>query len=425
MLHIAPLPEETLEFVHGSSFARRNQGGDTPAARRRRQVRRARLGPPRNSSPAAMSSMFASALKAAGSAAAGLMSGAAALPFTTESEYTSFAGKSPWRMYKGKKDVPDPKGGSNKVECTIFVHDLKGASPAQSSAARNAMKKLRTIKHPYLVKCLDAGEINDQKGGGTIYIVTEPVQPLSEVLSELQQTPASIVWGVYTLAAAVNFLNIDCKIVHGQVSIEAIFVDRGMDWKLGGFELCSAADAADASYFGTCKELFPKRLQSPELARGNMEALGRIPVVADWWALGCTTFEVFCGTIRSPSDLKNVGEMPELLRPDYMRLLSGNPAARLRPAELLQNALFDEDYVSLQLFLETLNIKDAVEKDRFFTKLADRVPALPKATAQWKVLPALCNSLEYGGGSARALEPLLKIAGAQFCANSAQFCATL
>ena len=117
-------------------------------------------------------------------------------------------------------------------------------SPAQSSAARNAMKKLRTIKHPYLVKCLDAGEINDQKGGGTIYIVTEPVQPLSEVLSELQQTPASIVWGVYTLAAAVNFLNIDCKIVHGQVSIEAIFVDRGMDWKLGGFELCSAAMGA-------------------------------------------------------------------------------------------------------------------------------------------------------------------------------------
>ena len=185
--------------------------------------------------------MFASALKAAGSAAAGLMSGTAALPFTTESEYTSFAGKSPWRMYKGKKDVPDPKGGSNKVECTIFVHDLKGASPAQSSAARNAMKKLRTIKHPYLVKCLDAGEINDQKGGGTIYIVTEPVQPLSEVLSELQQTPASIVWGVYTLAAAVNFLNIDCKIVHGQVSIEAIFVDRGMDWKLGGFELSGPA----------------------------------------------------------------------------------------------------------------------------------------------------------------------------------------
>ena len=145
-----------------------------------------------------------------------LMSGAAALPFTTESEYTSFAGKSPWRMYKGKKDVPDPKGGSNKVECTIFVHDLKGASPAQSSAARNAMKKLRTIKHPYLVKCLDAGEINDQKGGGTIYIVTEPVQPLDTVIDSLGDTPGALAWGVYTLAAAVNFLNMDASSIHGQ-----------------------------------------------------------------------------------------------------------------------------------------------------------------------------------------------------------------
>ena len=46
--------------------------------------------------------------------------------------------------------------------------------------------------------------------------------------------------------------------------------------------------------------------------------------------------------------------------------------------------------------------QDAVEKDRFFTKLAERIPALPKPAAQWKVLPALVNSLEYGGGSARS-----------------------
>ena len=38
------------------------------------------------------------------------------------------------------------------------------------------------------------------------------------------------------------------------------------------------------------------------------------------------------------------------------------------------------------------------------------MPNLPKPAAQWKVLPALVNSLEYGGGSAKALEPLLIIA---------------
>ena len=82
------------------------------------------------------------------------------------------------------------------------------------------------------------------------------------------------------------------------------------------------------------------------------------------WALGCTLFEIFCGPIRSPADLKNIQSMPEALRPDYMRLLSSNPAGRLRPIEMLQNPLFDEEYVSLQLFLETLNVKDAVEKVR-------------------------------------------------------------
>ena len=73
--------------------------------------------------------------------------------------------------------------------------------------------------------------------------------------------------------------------------------------------------------------------------------------------MGCTVFEIFCGQIRSPSDLKNIDDMPEVLRPDYMRMLSANPSARLRPAELLSNPLFEEDYVSLQLFLEMLNVK--------------------------------------------------------------------
>jgi SCY1-like protein 1 len=243
-----------------------------------------------------------------------------------------------------------------------------------------------------------------------IYLLTEPVTPLSDALAELSRTPASLSWGLYTLAAAVNFLSIDCRMVHGQVSLASVFVDKGMDWKLGGFEMAVEAAKADAAYFASAAAALPKRYQSPELARGNMEVLAALPVAADWWALGCTIFEIFCGEIKSPADLKKIGAMPEPLKPDYMRLLSANTAQRLRPIELLQNPLFEDAYVSLHLFLEMLNVKDSVEKDRFFTKLAERVPAMPKPAAQWKVLPALTNSLEYGGASAKALEPLLTIA---------------
>lgn len=135
--------------------------------------------------------------------------------------------------------------------------------------------------------------------------------------------------------------------------ITSIFVDKGMDWKLGGFEFLIGTAELDEGYVNNLKELLPKKYQSPELARGNIQALKQIPVAAD---------------------LKNIQSMPEALRPDYMRLLSSNPAGRLRPIEMLQNPLFDEEYVSLQLFLETLNVKDAVEKERSARSLHPPTP---------------------------------------------------
>ena len=302
--------------------------------------------------PTMLSSLTSAASRAVASVAA--MASGAGLPFETGAEFTSFAGKSPWRMYAGKKDGPD----GQKMDVSIFMYDLKKSQGERElSLVRNALKRLRTIKHPYLLKCIDAGEQLDNKGGGTIYIVTEPVQPLDEVLEGLQETPGGLAWGVYTLAAAIKFLNIDCNIVHGQVSVPAIFVDKGMDWKLGGFELLVEAAAADEAYFTMAQEVLPKRYQSPELVRGKHDVLKSIPVAADWWALGCTVFECFCGPIEKPSDLKNCSAMPHVLQVDYQRMLSGNPANRLRPAELLANPLFEEEYVSLHLFLETLNVK--------------------------------------------------------------------
>ena len=163
-----------------------------------------------------------------------------------------------------------------------------------------------------------------------------------------------------------------------QVCVPSLFVDRGMDWKLGGFEMLVEATAADSEYFAMAKETLPRFYQSPELGRGQVDVLGRIPVAADWWALGCTVFEVFCGPIKSMADLKNTGNMPEVLRPDYMRMLSSNPTSRLRPAEFLGNPIFEEEYVSLQLFLETLNVKDGAERPPTPTHVPQSVPTSPR-----------------------------------------------
>ena len=258
-----------------------------------------------------------------------------------------------------------------------------------------------------------------------------------------------------------------------------------MDWKLGGFEFLIGTAELDEGYVNNLKELLPKKYQSPELARGN-QALKQIPVAADWWALGYTLFEIFCGPIRSPADLKNIQTMPEALRPDYMRLLryGGEPepatacpisrssgARRWRAPDALSGwqrqprgaAAADRDVaepsvrrgVRLSAALSRgvrppaaptawpprrrrcgrgagllsggapccrshgrvlrgrrrLNV-NAV--DRFFGKLADRVPSLPKPAAQWKApppprLPAMtvrCLPHAYRPGAARPRQPL-------------------
>ena len=60
------------------------------------------------------------------------------------------------------------------------------------------------MKHPYLLRCIEAGEQLDGKGGGTMYIVTEPVQPLEDVLVSLQET--SLIPSQYKFLTALPLL---------------------------------------------------------------------------------------------------------------------------------------------------------------------------------------------------------------------------
>lgn len=55
-------------------------------------------------------------------------------------------------------------------------------------------------------------------------------------------------------------------------------------------------------------------------------------------------------------------------------------------------------------------MQEASAKESFFAGLTAQIGALPPAAAKYKVLPALVRNLEYGGGSARILTPMLAIA---------------
>jgi hypothetical protein len=141
----------------------------------------------------------------------------------------------------------------------IFKFDKKAPRrPTDLALVQNALKRLKSLRHPYILRYVDGGETDD-----AILVVAESAVPLRAWLAQTRPASsdppaahadfaAACVWGVYTLVTALNFLaSID--VVHGSVSPDAVWVTRGGDWKLFGFELAFEASG------GGGPEGFPDR----------------------------------------------------------------------------------------------------------------------------------------------------------------------
>ncbi|KAG9310689.1 hypothetical protein JVU11DRAFT_9282 [Chiua virens] len=117
-----------------------------------------------------------------------------------------------------------------------FVHLLnKSTIPL----AKNALRKLRTIRHPDVLKFMDVIESET-----AIFIMTECVQPLSAMLqawaSKSQQERHDwLLGGLHRISVALAFINDSAGSTHGSVRPDTIFISPSGEWKLGGFEILS------------------------------------------------------------------------------------------------------------------------------------------------------------------------------------------
>ncbi|KAJ3282146.1 hypothetical protein HK104_011070, partial [Borealophlyctis nickersoniae] len=98
----------------------------------------------------------------------------------------------------------------------------------------------------------------------------------------------------------------------------------------------------------------------------------------------------------------------------HKSFMNPNPKARMDMAAFLEHATqkrsyFDNDFVSVSLFLEQIAIKDVNEKEQFLRKIDTSIASFPAAFCKYKILPELIKALEFGGAGARALTPILKL----------------
>ncbi|KAL3334466.1 hypothetical protein AABB24_030945 [Solanum stoloniferum] len=335
------------------------------------------------------------------------------LPYNIGEPYSTAWGS--WVHYRGtSKDDGAP--------VSIFALTGSNANDGHLAAGRNGVKRLRTVRHPNILSFLYSTEAETFDGSTTkvtIYIVTEPVMPLSEKLNELglkgNQRDEYYAWGLHRIAKAVSFLNNDCKLVHGNVCLASVVVTQTLDWKLHAFDVLSEFHGNNESSVGPMLQydwLIGAQYKPMELLKSEWAAIRKSPAWAiDSWGLGCLIYELFsCTKLSKTEELRNTASIPKSLLPDYQRLLSSTPARRLNSSKLLENGeYFQNKLLETIQFMEILNLKDSVEKDTFFRKLPNLAEQLPREIVLKKLLPLLASALEFGSAAAPALTALLKM----------------
>lgn len=144
---------------------------------------------------------------------------------------------------------------------SVFEYEFGDTSRRNTKLfAQNSLRKLRTTRHPDVLKFMDAVESET-----TIYIMTERVRPLYSVLPQYssknsQEREDWLLWGLHRISVcrlifptdhryltllinpsqvALTFLNDQCLSTHGKFTPHSIFLSPSGEWKLGGFELLS------------------------------------------------------------------------------------------------------------------------------------------------------------------------------------------
>lgn len=251
----------------------------------------------------------------------------------------------------------------------------------------------------------------EEKSVITLYLITEPVQLLSTLLTENDLSHEYLSMGLRQIAGALSFLNNDCHQIHANINLQSIVVSQNLDWKLSFLDNLSEHSSISTSILRDSISLIRDVYKSPELTKGDWTALKEGPPWAvDSWGLGCLIREVFGReSLHSTSALRETSSIPFELLKDYQRLLNSHCDKRLNPKRLLNNKYLNNELVEVVKFLESLAVKEAGEKNTFFKKLIEILPSLPILVLHQKILPMVIDALEFGSASPTALNCVLKI----------------
>ncbi|KAL9042419.1 MAG: hypothetical protein Q9214_003787 [Letrouitia sp. 1 TL-2023] len=298
------------------------------------------------------------------SAVASAISKGSQLPYSFGDRVT--LEQSIWTLHNGTRK-------EDGIECSIFTFEIP-TNRSRAPLARNAARKLRTLRHPGVIKVLD------------------------------------------TVETTLAFIHDEAVSVHGNVRLASIFTSKSGEWRLGGFEILSSMKDDDAIIY-TMGGLNPdfSSYTPPEIAKSGWEVIKRHPVpAADSYDFGVLIFEVFNGCLVDHSQIGQTKNVPPSMHQSYKRLLNANPKARLsisnfRLQGTRSGGYFDTSLIKLSEGIENLDLKSEMERGELLNELDEVADDFSEDYLSVKVLPELLKSVEFGGGGPRVFSAVVKI----------------
>ncbi|KAK5127664.1 hypothetical protein LTR85_007005 [Meristemomyces frigidus] len=311
-----------------------------------------------------------------------------------------------WTLHNGTRREDGSK-------CSIFSFDVS-ANRNRLPLAKNALRKLRTLRHPGIIKVLDTIE-TDQ----LIYIATERVTPLPWSTKRKALSEESLKWGLHNVAKTLKFVNDEASSVHGNIRASSIFTSESGEWKVGGLDILSSMKEDDAIIF-THGSLVPDigRYTPPEVAKNGWDSVRKNPTHAvDAYDYGILISEVFSGGFSCSDQIGSTKNVPLEMQTSYKRLTHAVPKMRLSVGHFLDQGrrnggFFDTPLIQLSDGIDNLGLKNEAEKDIFLNELEAVAESddFPEDFFKVKVLPELLKSIEFGGGGPKSFALMMRIA---------------
>ena len=328
-----------------------------------------------------------------------------------------------WTLYNGTKRVcvhPETAsmvlsncvkpGQDDGSDCSIFHFDIT-QHRYSLPLARNAVRKMRTLRHPGVIKVLETVETETY-----IYLATERVTPLQWPAQRKALSEETCKWGLYTVANTLAFINDEAASVHGNVRLSSIYMSQSGEWRVGGLEILSSLKEDDAIIYRYGSTVPHSHTYVPkEVAQSGWETIKRNPVSAvDSYGYGILVWEVFSGSFIQADQIGLTKGLPPTMHQSYRRLLNAQPKARLSVSHFRDQGkgsggFFETPLIRLSEGIESLGLKSDNEREEFLRELDDVADDFPEAFFSVKVLPELLKSMEFGGGGPKVFASVMKI----------------